>query len=104
MSDPKYHWLVAGNVIATGPKGQVGQKGLNTLVRTDTPNFTRGDLAAAQEGLMRRFVAETPQEKNGKIVDVFVLSISNLGLQTTEQFEGKLAGAIDDDKPDLGIH
>lgn len=89
----KYHWLIAGNVIAAGPKGQVAQRGLNTMVRTTDPVFTRGDLATAQDGLMRRFLNETDQAKAGKIVDVFVLSVSALGQMTTEQFEGSFAGA-----------
>jgi hypothetical protein len=87
----KHYWLVAGNVLAAGPKGQIGQKGLNTLVRTTQPFFAREDMAAAQDGLMRRFVSETPQEKGGKIVDVFLLSVSHLGEMTEEQFEGSFA-------------
>jgi hypothetical protein len=90
MSDPKYHWLVAGNVVA-GANGKVGQRGLNTLVVTGQPIFTRADIGTAQEGLMRRFLNETEQAANTKISDVFVISVSNLGLMTHEQFEGAFA-------------
>jgi hypothetical protein len=101
----KHYWLVAGNVVATGPKGQVGQKGLNTLITTTNGFFTREDLARAQDGLMQRFVAETKQEKGGKIVDVFILSVSRLGLMTQEEFEGSFAAtkAAVDDQPTLEL-
>jgi len=89
----KYHWLIAGNVIASGPKGQMAQRGLNTMIRTAEAFFTRGDLATAQDGLMRRFLEETDQSKAGKIVDVFILSISPMGLMTAQQFNGPFAEA-----------
>lgn len=97
----KHHWLVAGNVIATGPKGQVGQKGLNTLITTEQPIFTREDLSRAQNGLMHRFVTETPQEKGAKIVDVFILSVNNLGLMTQEEFDGAFAAADGQPVPEV---
>jgi hypothetical protein len=92
----KHYWLVAGNVIANNPQGQVGQKGLNTLVRTDKPFFTRRDLATAHDGLMQRFIKETPQEKGSKIVDVFVLSVSNLGVMPEEEFEREFSDVSPD--------
>lgn len=93
MGDKKHHWLIAGNVMAAGPKGQVGQKGLNTMVTTSEHVFTRADLATAQEGLMQRFVKETPKERAGQIVDVFILSVNYLGLMTREEFDGPFAAA-----------
>lgn len=98
MSAPKYHWLVAGNVLATAPKGAVGQKGLNTLVTSEKAFFTREDLAKAQDGLMQRFVAETQMTKDTKIVDVFIISINNLGLMTQQEFEGSFAAATSEPK------
>lgn len=89
MSAPRYHWLVAGNVISASKNGQARQRGLNVLIKTDEPHFTRENLAQAQQGLMRRFLTEGPQEKGAEIVDVFTLSVSSLGLQTEEQFEGR---------------
>lgn len=91
MSDLKHHWLVAGNVVATGANGQTGQRGLNTLVVTSEAIFTRVDIATAQEGLMRRFLNETEQAANTKISDVFVITINHLGQMTHEQFEGAFA-------------
>lgn len=87
MSDAKHHWLVAGNVVATAGRGQIGQKGFNTLVRTEQPIFTRVDLATAQQGLMQRFVEETDPKQGAKIVDVLILSVNNLGRMTQEEFE-----------------
>jgi hypothetical protein len=91
MSDLKHHWLVAGNVVATGANGQTGQRGLNTLVVTSEAIFTRTDIATAQEGLMRRFLNETEQAAGAKITDVFVISVSRLGEMTHEEFEGAFA-------------
>lgn len=88
MGNEKHHWLIAGNVVAVAGKGQVGQKGLNTMVRTSTRHFTRADIAKGQEALMQRFLEETPKEQAGKIVDVFIISISHLGLMTQEEFDG----------------
>lgn len=89
----KYRWLVAGNVVAAGPKGTIGQKGFNTLVSTDKVVFTRKDMATAQHGLMQRFVDETQKgfgSKESRIVDVLLLSVTNLGLMTETQFNDGL--------------
>lgn len=88
MSAPRYHWLVAGNVITNHPKKGGRQRALNVLVRTDDPFFSRENLAQAQNEMMRRFLSETDPDKDEKIVDCFMISISHLGLQTQEQFEG----------------
>lgn len=95
MSTPKHHWLVSGNVIVTSKSG-TRQRGLNTLIMTDKPVFTRVDIARAQEGLMRRIVSETAMTKHDKISDVFVIAVSNLGLMTEEEFEAGFVEALAD--------
>lgn len=102
MSDLKYHWLVAGNVVA-GANGKVGQRGLNTIVVTNTIIFTRADIATAQEGLMRRFLTETENAQDTKISDVFIISVSHLGFMSQEEFDGPFAKGTNE-QATAGIH
>lgn len=102
MNEPKHRWLVAGNVITASPKG-AHQRALNVMVNTVGPAFSRNDLATAQDGLMRRFTTETEQQKGAKIVDVFILSVSHLGLQTQEEFDGSFAASKPADDGQLSM-
>jgi len=94
MSEAKHHWLVAGQIITANPKGIGHTRILNSLVLADEQCLTKLDIARTQDGLMRRFVTETEQEKGFQIVDVVILSINYLGLMTQEGFEGAFAAQV----------
>lgn len=82
----KIYWLVAGQVVTANKQGIEHLKGLNVIVITDGPMFTRMDLAKSQEGMQRRFVTECPQIQGFKIKDIFIQNIMPLGQMTVEEF------------------
>lgn len=94
MSELKHHWLAAGQVITADSKGVERQKGFNTLLLTEVHAITRSDLANTQKAMMYRFVNEAKQIKGANIVDVFVLSISHLGLMSKEEFNSGFSDEI----------
>lgn len=84
-----HYGLVAGEVLFTDLEGVEGANThtirLNTVVTNDEPFWGVKHLASAQEALQVKTF-----EKIGtkiKVIDVFIMSVSNLGLMTREQFE-----------------
>jgi hypothetical protein len=66
-------------------------RNLNTLVQTKEPYFSRAELGKAQQILQVRLMRETFPENaipaDVKVTDVFILSVSALGLMSDEEFQ-----------------
>jgi hypothetical protein len=86
LSDPQHYWIAAAQVVVANAEGVERQKGYNALFTTKAKRITRKNLAKAQELVMQRFVAEAEQVPGWKIIDVYIQSISSLGLMTEAQF------------------
>lgn len=86
MSVPQFHWLIAGQVVTSDRKDVETRTSINALLTTNGFGVTRKDLAKAQEALQRRFVTEFEQVPGRKIIDVFLVSVSNLGAMSKEEF------------------
>ncbi|TIN00982.1 MAG: hypothetical protein E5Y34_11035 [Mesorhizobium sp.] len=105
MSDKKYHWLFAGQVLTLDSKGTQRQTNLNAVLLTEGPCVTRKDLAKAQQAIILRFNQVAQPVVGSNITDVFMLSVNNLGLMTQAEFhEGFPAESAEDPGKHKGMN
>ena len=98
MSLKSHFWLVAAQIATVDDKDQQHNFNMNVLLNTKSAFVARKDMAKAQEAALQRFAPTFEQLKGHTLKDVFLLSISALGLMSQMQFhegfpEGKLPEA-----------
>ncbi|RUX60181.1 hypothetical protein [Mesorhizobium sp. M7A.F.Ca.CA.002.12.1.1] len=93
MSLKSHFWLVAAQIVTVDDKSQEHRFSMNVLLNTKADAVARKDLAKAQEAALQRFAPTFEQLKGHTLKDVFLLSISNLGLQSQVQFHAGFSDA-----------
>lgn len=86
MDNPQHHWLVAGQIVVKYKDGEQKETNMNALILTQRKAFTKQDIGKAQQALQLRFYKEVPQDPDTEVIDVFMVSVSYLGLMSQKDF------------------
>jgi hypothetical protein len=86
MTSKSHFWLVSAQVVTANKTGKENRNSMNALLNTENGVITRNDLAKAQRAVLGRFTTSCPQIPGHEITDVFMMSISHLGLMSQEEF------------------
>jgi len=86
----KYYYLIAGNIVykasgGTKDENPMGVITLNGIIATDTQVLGINELNNAQQVLQQHFRVKT-EDPTIEIVDVVILNIAYLGLQSKDEF------------------
>lgn len=91
MEKKSHYFLIAGtlvlqeNNLKDEPEKPISQITLNTVITNDRKEFSVAQIAEAQQGLQHNFYQKF-EEKNTKVIDVTILSVSYLGEMTAKEF------------------
>ena len=93
--EPKYHHLIAGQILLTeGNNPNLNSVPLNGVITTKEPLIGVHDIGRAQQMLQMLFFKKLPESvvPTINVVDVVILSLTNLGYMTDERFLQKPDG------------
>ena len=93
--EAKYHHLVAGQILLTeGNNPSLNSVPLNCVITTKEPIIGVHDIGRAQQMLQMLFFKKLPESvvPTINVVDVVILSLTNLGYMTDERFLQKPEG------------
>ena len=93
--EAKYHHLVAGQILLTeGNNPSLNSVPLNCVITTKEPIIGVHDIGRAQQTLQMLFFKKLPESvvPTINVVDVVILSLTNLGYMTDERFLQKPEG------------
>ncbi len=82
----RHHYLFAGEVIFLQPDESIGNIRLNTVLRTTDEKVRARNIGEAQQALQMLFLRKM-ENVNVKVIDVFIFSVSYLGLMTEADFQ-----------------
>jgi hypothetical protein len=85
-AEQKHHYhLVSGEVVFRVPETEdIAVSRMNAMLTTEDSNLTLRHIARAQQALQQNFFKSI--ESIPEVINVVILSISHLGLMTSEQF------------------
>lgn len=100
MSSKKHYFLVSGEVVFTHPDiDNTATMRLNTMIVNTTKTVNASQVGRAQQAL-QMLLFERLQDPKAEVKDVFIMSISYLGLQAEDEFSRLSDGtSVNDLKP-----
>ena len=91
---PQHYYLIATKVLSVNTDNNIPlEMDVNVLLRTDSKNFTAADMGKSQQIAQMTFF-ERIGVPTMKVVDVFFVSVSRLGLMTEEEFQRPPEGMV----------
>lgn len=101
LSKKQHYHLLATEVAFLEPENEmIGAFKVNVMMRTPTRNFTVKDLGKAQQIAQMQMFDKLQNEKL-EVKDVFILSVSYLGLMNEEEFQRPPEGTKLQERPQV---